>query len=78
MRIIGWLLILLGIALCIIAPIGYYYLLALGCAMNTTGCRNFSIEWGPAIMFVGPLLLIAAAFIWGGRRLVRRAPPPRP
>ena len=74
MRIIGWLLILLGIALCIIAPLGYYYLLALGCAMNTTGCQGFSIEWGPAIMAVGPVLLIAIVMIWGGRRLARPRP----
>lgn len=72
MRLLGYLLISIGVLMFILAPPAYYFLAAFACGMNTTGCRDFSIDWLPAIATVGPILLVAAAIISGGRRLTRR------
>lgn len=49
MRVVGYLFMLMGLALLIISPIGFSYLDQLGCAMSTTGCKNYSFDWaGPS------------------------------
>ncbi len=70
-RIGGILLIVAGAGLLVIAPVALFYLAALGCGMNTTGCRNFTFPWEEMARYALPVMLFAAAVIWGGWRMAR-------
>lgn len=54
-----------------VAVVGYIYLAALGCGMNTTGCSSFSIgddDMRLIALLVAFALLGVVALIWWLRR----------
>ena len=64
-------LVILGAVLCIGAFIVFNYLVALGCAMNTTGCRGYTLDYfsgEAAALFWPPLLIGLAMIVFGLRR----------
>jgi hypothetical protein len=71
-RIGGVLLSITGSGLFIFAPIALFYLSALGCGMNTTGCRGFDFPWKEMALYALPVMVLAAGMIWGGWRMVRQ------
>lgn len=54
---------------------GWYYLNALACGMNTTGCKGVTLHWGDweaLQLFVPTFLLGIGLMIAGGWRLLKR------
>jgi len=54
---------------------GWYWLNALACGMNTTGCRGVTLNWGDweALRFFVPTFLLGLGLmIAGGWRLLLR------
>lgn len=72
MRILAVILIVFGVLIAVVTPFALYYLAALGCAMNTTGCRNFSIDWVPFIGGIAIPGLIGFVLIRTGLRIIDR------
>ena len=68
----GMVLIVLGAVILLGAPAGFTYLAALGCGMNTTGCREFHFPWGEAVQVLTIPMLIGAGLVWAGLRLRNR------
>jgi hypothetical protein len=53
----------------------WYWLNALGCAMNTTGCRGVRLKWGDweALRFFAPTFVLGIGLMLaGGWRIVKR------
>lgn len=85
MRVFGLILMILGVTVMIGTVIGMVYLAALGCAMNTTGCRSSMAEilvdlfpaififWREAAWLFWLPQLAGAGMIAAGLSLRRRA-----
>ena len=51
---------------------GWYWLNAMACGMNTTGCSSFSLNWGDwealrifvPTFLIGIGLMVAGAWVW--------------
>ncbi len=72
LRIGGLVLMLVGLLLFILSPVGVLSLAALGCGMNTTGCRNPAFPWEEIIRYALPAMIGSATIIWGGWRMHRQ------
>lgn len=74
-RLAGLLLIFLGIAVMLVVPVALFYVVALACGMNTTGCQASGTPWyitaSVAALYLAPVLLLSAGLIWGGVRMRR-------
>jgi len=56
----------------------WYWLNALGCAMNTTGCKGVTLNWQDweALQFFAPTFLLGIGLmIAGGWRILKRRRP---
>lgn len=69
------LLMFFGAVIFAITFAAWWYLNALACGMNTTGCRGVTLAWGDweALQFFVPTFIIGAAmFLFGVWKIVRR------
>lgn len=72
-KVSGVILILLGAIILIGGPVGFYFLAALGCGMNTTGCQHFDFPWGEAVQILTIPMVFGALLVWMGLRLRKKA-----
>ncbi|MGU3468086.1 hypothetical protein ACLBXO_24865 [Methylobacterium sp. C33D] len=59
--------LIFGILLAVATFVWFTYFVPLGCAMNTTGCRETFTVWsgGGLVHFWGPLLVAVSALAFG-------------
>jgi hypothetical protein len=66
MRVAGLILMLIGTVIFVVGPLAFSYLDELGCAMNTTGCKNYKLVWGEAARYMVLSVMVGAIMVWVG------------